>query len=89
MSAIGPPKYFHLMTDAQWKAWKAQKPPATWRSLQDAGWLQPAWCSYPNALDGMMGCWSLIYRRVTGEAYCGNCECHSRYSKPLRCYKGT
>ena len=23
-----------------------------------------------------MGCWSLIDRRVTGEAYCEGCECH-------------
>ncbi len=29
------------------------------------GWIcerykQPEWCSYPDALDGLMGCWALI-----------------------------
>ena len=70
-------RYFHLMTDAEWAEWKAQEPPATWRGLIDAGYVQPDWCSYQNALDGMMGCWSLIGRRVTGEAYCKNCERHT------------
>ena len=67
-------RYFHLLTDAEWAAWKAQDPPATWRGLQDAGYVQPDWCGYPDALDGMMGCWSLIYREVSSEDYCKNCE---------------
>ncbi len=71
-------RYFHEMSDAEWAAWKAQKPPATWRGLQDAGWLQPEWCSYPDALDGMMGCWSLIKRMVTSKTYCVDCECYRK-----------
>jgi len=37
---------------------------------------QPEWCSYPDALRGQMGCWSLITPGgVINEAYCGQCDC--------------
>lgn len=67
-------RYFHLVTDDEWEALKAGK--LTWRGLQDEGYVQPDWCNYPDALDGMMGCWSLVGRKVTGEAYCKSCECY-------------
>ncbi len=65
--------YFHLMPPGEFKRLCAEG--MTWRSLQDVGYMQPDWCSYPNALDGMAGCWSLIYGKVTGEQYCTGCEC--------------
>lgn len=37
---------------------------------------QPRWCHYPDALAGVMGCWSLVSSRITvSENYCKNCEC--------------
>ena len=35
---------------------------------------QPAWCNYPEAASGPMGCWSLWYGYVTGPEYCCNCD---------------
>ena len=46
---------------------------------------QPKWCTYPNALAGEMGCWSLmdIYstREQISEQYCSICDCYSKESK--------
>ena len=63
-------RYFHLVTDAEWVAMKAKG--RTWGWLM-RHYLQPKWCGYPDALEGAMGCWSLIYRYVKGEDYCRNC----------------
>ena len=37
---------------------------------------QPEWCEYPDALQPMMGCWSLIMLPIQAKtkAYCKNCE---------------
>lgn len=65
-------KPFHRLSDSQFKA------------MQDAGmkWNevsalhpQPSWCDYPGALDGPMGCWSLVGRMVRNKAYCKGCDC--------------
>jgi len=58
---------FHLLPAADFE--RLKKAGKTW------GWVmrhyrQPTWCNYPNALEGPMGCWSLVGRLVTGEAYC-------------------
>ena len=36
---------------------------------------QPSWCGYPEALAGLMGCWSLMVSltNVTKQ-YCKNCD---------------
>lgn len=40
---------------------------------------QPEWCSYPDALGGTMGCWSLMdirgLRKEISVDFCNNCEC--------------
>jgi len=43
---------------------------------------QPYWCKYPQALNGRMGCWSLMDLKKNGgrtkisKEYCkNNCEC--------------
>ena len=42
---------------------------------------QPDWCNYPDALDGNMGCWSLMDNHEGGirsrisKDYCKDCEC--------------
>jgi len=36
---------------------------------------QPSWCGYPDALAGIMGCWSLIDAgRIRKKADCANCD---------------
>lgn len=52
------------------------------------GWIvkhlkQPDWCTYPEALSGNMGCWSLTAReerkiKITKE-YCSRCNCYQGY----------
>ena len=39
---------------------------------------QPTWCQYPNALSGIMGCWSLMSsdtRRKISHKFCGKEPC--------------
>ena len=38
--------------------------------------VQPEWCSYPDAAMPILGCWSLLAGRVTGEDFCKGCELH-------------
>lgn len=51
----------------------------TWEYITK-NYLQPKWCEYPEALNGLMGCWSLIdiskdgYRTKISEDYCKTCE---------------
>ena len=35
---------------------------------------QPKWCKYPDALQGYMGCWSLMKGKVHGINDCKDCE---------------
>ena len=43
---------------------------------------QPDWCAYPDALAGMMGCWSLVDNRPNGlrtkisRKFCKGCDCY-------------
>ncbi len=65
--------FFHLMPDAEWQ--RRKKAGQTWGDIM-LGYQQPTWCAYPKALNGVMGCWSLVGRMVTGEAYCEGCDYH-------------
>jgi hypothetical protein len=47
-------------------------------------WKQPDWCKYPDATEGIMGCWSLMSGYVTGPEYCKGCDMFS----PTGCHKG-
>jgi hypothetical protein len=64
-------KPFHELTDDEFNALKDAG--ATW---EDAArdHPQPSWCSYPDALRPLAGCWSLVGRKVTGENFCRSCE---------------
>lgn len=45
---------------------------------------QPDWCTYPNALQGLLGCGSLLsvnLRHKISEDYCKGCECFKRSDK--------
>ena len=73
--------YFHQLPAAEFECLK--KANKTWGYAM-RHYRQPDWCDYPKALDGMMGCWSLVWRKVTGEAYCAKgCDQY----KPVRATK--
>jgi len=62
---------FHLVGDAEWESIKGSG--MTWDELAEKH-PQPSWCSYPHALRGTIGCWSLVGRMVNGEDYCKSCD---------------
>lgn len=64
-------EYFHELSKEQYGGLEASG--ITWGQIMKA-YKQPQWCRYPDALEGEMGCWSLIYGMVTGEHYCMKCE---------------
>lgn len=39
---------------------------------------QPAWCNYPQAVFGVMGCWSLMSGMISGKEACTDCDCYDR-----------
>lgn len=61
-------KYFHELTDKEFEE-------AVNNHLTYGDFKQPKWCSYPNALDWNMGCWSLTERTIKTKNDCKNCEC--------------
>ncbi len=65
-------KYFHELTEEEFE--KLQKTGMTWGECGKK-YPQPEWCSYPEAVMGVMGCWSLMYFRVKDKESCGKCEC--------------
>jgi hypothetical protein len=64
--------YWHELTNEQRKAVIDSK-----MLIKDflRAYRQPSWCSYPEALAGVMGCWSLMETdmKVSPE-YCKKCE---------------
>ena len=69
-------KYWHKITAKEFETIKNKS----------VGWLmrnykQPDWCGYPDAIDGYMGCWSLVfsitnrkeYKRIS-KVFCKSCE---------------
>ena len=67
-------KHFHELTDEEVDAMRHG---TTWAQVAEKH-PQPPWCSYPDALYGPMGCWSLTgwpgTRRIHGEDDCKSCE---------------
>ena len=70
-------KYFHEASDEEISALVEAK--ATIKDVNQK-YIQPDWCDYPGALDGQMGCWSLMdlfgLRHSIGHEYCKTCECY-------------
>ena len=64
-------KYYHELTKEEFAKLEEQK--LTWGQVAK-DYPQPKWCSYPEAVNGVMGCWSLMDYRVTGRDFCRNCE---------------
>jgi hypothetical protein len=53
----------------------------TWGEVME-NYRQPEWCTYPDALKGEFGCWSLTggeTRTKISHEYCNECDC---YHKP-------
>ncbi len=50
-------KYFHELTEEDFLALMANN--ITWNELSEIH-PQPKWCQYFKALDGPLGCWSLV-----------------------------
>ena len=69
--------YFHELTEDEFNALVESK--ITWGDVMQK-YSQPDWCEYPNALEGQMGCWGLVFRTVSkrGETYCTACECYKK-----------
>jgi hypothetical protein len=65
-------KYFHELTDAEFE--QAVKKKKTY-----ADFLQPDWCSYPDALSFNMGCWALTDRIIKSKDDCKDCDRCKRY----------
>lgn len=71
-------KYFHELSDEEYKVLLDSDMGI--REFMDS-YSQPLWCNYPNALEGRMGCWSLmglwgIKNRIRCERDCVNCDCY-------------
>lgn len=64
-------KYFHQLTKQEFD--QLHDSGMTWGECAEQ-YPQPPWCQYPNAVAGEMGCWSLMYRDVTGEEFCKSCD---------------
>ena len=62
-------KYFHELTEEE------RESITDWKAVLET-YKQPSWCAYPGALDGFMGCWSLVGGYVHGENFCKGCDCH-------------
>lgn len=65
-------KYFHELTPKEYDGLVKKK--LTYKQL-GKDYPQPKWCDYPNATEGVMGCWSLISFRVSGKEFCDGCTC--------------
>ena len=63
-------KFFHKLTKGEFEVLITKK--LTWEEVAK-DYPQPKWCGYPDAVSGVMGCWSLMAFRVKGKAYCKCC----------------
>jgi len=68
-------KYFHEITKREFN--RAVKKGLTWAEMARL-YPQPKWCGYPDAVQGLMGCWSLMDFMVKNEGFCKGCDCHMR-----------
>jgi len=66
-------KPFHELNEDEFK--EIIKEGMTWKECAEK-YPQPDWCGYPDAVCGVMGCWSLMSFMVTGREYCKNCDCY-------------
>ena len=74
--------YFHELTIAERQKMLNDKKTNKW--LVD-NYNQPDWCSYPNALNGLMGCWTLCNfskkEPIVTLKQCEKCDCFNKNYK--------
>lgn len=68
-------KYWHRLTDKEIQELIDAK--ITYDELAETV-KQPTWCQYPDALKGIMGCWSLTgsARKKISHKFCKGCDCY-------------
>lgn len=70
-------RYFHELSQEEVDKLIADK--KNWDDIMQE-YKQPDWCNYPNALEGFMGCWSLVdlskdgLRTKISKDFCKGCE---------------
>jgi len=73
-------RYFHELEQTEIDALIANNPKIGY--IMET-YKQPDWCKYPNALEGQMGCWSLMdlnkdgLRTKISKDFCKDCDCFS------------
>lgn len=75
--------YFHEAVPGGFDTLKVEHPEWKIQTVIDR-YASPEWCRYPDAVGGIMGCWSLIGGMVKDEGYCRNCDCHRDYEESCR-----
>ena len=65
-------KYYHELTKEEFDELVKKK--YTWGQLAE-DYPQPKWCGYPDATEGLMGCWSLVLHKIKSKDLCENCDC--------------
>ncbi len=73
-------KYFHELTEQEFR--ESIMGEFTWSQLAEQ-YPQPTWCAYPDATEGVMGCWSLMEFGTVNEKYCSGCECYKKDTASL------
>ena len=77
-------RYFHELADSTVR--KIVKSGITYGELMNR-YKQPDWCEYPEALNGVMGCWSLMdtmnLRHKISREYCKGCDCYKPEVEPI------
>lgn len=78
-------KYFHELSDS-W-LYKLRKRKEKLKYLFDH-YRQPVWCDYPEAMGGVMGCWSLVdlfnLRHKISRNFCRDCDLYRKEGKEKR-----
>lgn len=64
-------KFFHELTKSEFKNLVKKK--ITYGELAKK-YPQPTWCGYPDATQGMMGCWSLMDQKIKSIKDCAGCD---------------
>lgn len=64
--------FFHEAVDKQ-KFDDMAETGKTWGDVMRE-YEQPSWCTYNGALEGQMGCWSLISFKIKDKDSCKGCE---------------
>lgn len=65
-------KYWHKLTDEEIQFLIKKNPKWKWFKKYIK---QPDWCDYPDALKGLMGCWSLVFTKDRNKKKCSDCDC--------------